>query len=162
MPQLQTPMRAMPSKRWRESSNSSESIFKKPQSTQEEQEAALTMFKEQVSAETKNLLGQIAGLQQMIIDNGTAQTRRAERAEERATAREKRMDAKINKILASMANNSAATPCPVSEDDESEDEKSVAPTTDTDKSSATAERKRTRSPVVRASTAAASSTTKKD
>jgi hypothetical protein len=130
--------------------------------TEEEQEAALKLFKDQVGAETRNLLGQIAGLQQMIIDNDTAQTRRAERAEERAAARAKKMDAKINKLLAAMANNSAATPCPQSEDDESEDDKSVAPTTDTDKLSATAERKRTRSPVARTSTAAAASTTKKD
>jgi hypothetical protein len=98
----------------------------------------------------------------MIIDNDAAQTRRAERTEERAAAREKRMEAKFNKILTSIANNSAATPCPQSEEGESEDDKSSAPAADTDKPSATAQRKRTRSPVVRASTAAASSTAKKD
>ena len=119
------------------------------------------MFKDQVSAETRNLLGQIAGLQQMIIDKDAAQQRRADRAEEKAAAREKRMEAKFNKIMASLGNSSAAMPCPQSED-ESEDDKSSAPAADTAKQSDTAERKRTRSPVGRASAAAASSTVKKD
>jgi hypothetical protein len=91
--------------------------------TEEEAEAALTMFKDQVKVETANLLKQISDLQAMILTNDEAQTRRAQRAEERAEAREKRMEVKFNTIMASLGLNSAQTPCPQS-DEESEDVKS--------------------------------------
>ena len=76
------------------------------------------------------------------------------------------MDAKMNKMLKAIQANSAATPCPASE--ESEDEKSeLRQPAKTETENTSAGRKRTRSPAIRASTAAASaaaaiSTVKKD
>ena len=114
---------------------------------EEEQEAALKSFKDQVRVETASLLRQIGDLQQLIANNDEAHNRRAQRAEEKAAAREKKMDSKLNRVLAAIQANSASTPCPAT--DESEDEKSDYREANTAAAGAATERGRTRSPAAR-------------
>ena len=119
-------------------------------------------FQAQVKTETTNLLRQIGDLQTIIGNNDAAQNRRAQRAEDNAAAREKRMDAKLNKIMASLQQATGQKPCPASD---SEDEKSeyrtpaAAPSAPSASTAADADsgantRGRTRSPAPGARTAA--------